>query len=347
MPDEPGKTPDGETGEQPPPPRDLPGDRRTDRPGIDESAQGLGDLLDEPDHPNVLSQEETDDLRSDMVRRNLETQKAEEAAEAAEAADGETGEQPPPADELPPGLEDDWGVVVEDSDWEVPPPRVAITYWKGRTVLRSAGIIGGTALLGAAAYFIFVDRDPAVIPAQDQAIEQSAGEVFAPPEQGDAASEIAPGAAVEEQPLGQVDEVEDLPPAEESEESVAVIEPQGPIVFTMNLFGGDCPEYASEYSQTVELTAHPAPGELGLVIVMMVNPESGQAVQSAPWDPLSNDPVVMVSQDETSERYGIDPETLTLEYVFTDQDGQACAYSVEIPDAEESHMIDIFFLDLA
>ena len=83
MSDEPGKTPDDETDEQPPPPDELPGDRRTDKPGIDESAQGLGDLLDEPDQPNVLSQEETDYLRGDMVRRNLETQKAEEAEEGA------------------------------------------------------------------------------------------------------------------------------------------------------------------------------------------------------------------------------------------------------------------------
>ncbi len=273
MPDEPGNTPDDETGEQPPPPDDLSGE------------------------PWKTPDDETGEQPADGVEPF-------EPSEEVVFADGFEG-----------------GDTRAWSLW----PRT----WKGKTA-----IIGGTALLGVAAYFIFVDQTPAETPAQDQAIEQSASEVPDPPEQGDAASEIAPGAAAEEQPLGQADEVEDLPPAEEPQEPPTVIEPQGPITFTMDLFGGTCPEYASEYSQTVKMTADPAPAA-GEWIVWMVNPESGQAVHSAPWDPLSGEPVVMDSQGETSEKYGLDPETGIFDYDYVDVNGLKCSWQGEILDLED------------
>ena len=74
--------PDNETGEQPPPPDELPGDRRTDGFWRDwhiaQSAKGLADILDEPGEPDALSEENTEDLRWEVSQANRE------AAEAAE-----------------------------------------------------------------------------------------------------------------------------------------------------------------------------------------------------------------------------------------------------------------------
>ena len=214
MPEEPGPTPDGEngeTGEQPPPPRELPGDRRTDGRWDEdaESAKGLGDLLDEPAEPDALPEYRSKRLWRKMWARNKEAAEAAAAAAAAETA--ATTPTPVPTGPTP-GPPPNHSSLRDPIPGRAPPEGVR-RFWDKWN--KKAAIIGGTLLLGTAAYFIFGNQGepPAVTPAQDQTLDQSASEAPGLGGQEDDASEIAPGAAVEEQPLGQADEVEDQPSA--------------------------------------------------------------------------------------------------------------------------------------
>ena len=94
-----------------------------------------------------------------------------------------------------------------------------------------------------------------------------------------------------------------LPTSDLPELDTSEIEPPETIAFDQHLSGGTCSQYASEYSETVEMTAQPVPGAPGLWNVGMVNSESGQEVHSVPWDASSGEPLVLVFVGEYSDEY--------------------------------------------
>ncbi|MCH8900646.1 MAG: hypothetical protein IH942_09190 [Acidobacteria bacterium] len=179
--------PDNETGEQPPPPDELPGDRRTDGFWRDwhiaQSAKGLADILDEPGEPDALSEENTEDLRWEVSQANRE------AAEAAEV------------ESVIPELED-YSVARE-------PVESVIPELAERFPFRWIFVVGGVGVLGlvlAVGFFVFggsessdTDAAPALTP------EVAAPDVEEP---GDAASEATPRAAAGEQSPAQAEEGE-------------------------------------------------------------------------------------------------------------------------------------------
>lgn len=130
------------------------------------------------------------------------------------------------------------------------------------------------------------------------------------------------------------------------EPDTSEIEPPEPIDFTLDLSGGACSQYASEYSETMEMTAQPAPGAQGLWNVGMVNSESGQAVHSVPWDASSGEPLVLVFVGEYSDKYEFNPETGMVDYTYVDVNGLECFWQGAILDPQDLEDFDMFFGEL-
>jgi len=140
---------------------------------------------------------------------------------------------------------------------------------------------------------------------------------------------------------GDEDPTDGEPEETEPELDTSEIEPPETIDFTLDLSGGACSQYASAYSQVMEMTADPAPAA-GEWILWMVNPESGQEVHSVPWDPLSGERVVLVFVGEYSDKYEFNPETGMVDYFYVDVNSLECFWQGAILDPQDLEDFDIF-----